>query len=193
VKELAKNIAEKLSEVSNVFGQFQKSSGLNCPEACAKCCFKADISCSPYELLPMAFHLMASGKAESLLEKARSHNENRCFFLNVIGESKGSGQCSEYHHRPFICRAFGLAARRGKNEIAERSICNTLSKLESENSSIQIVTSEIPLIDIWKKKLESIDPRLLEREIPIHEGLVIILERLLLWQNLTDRSSEGCL
>jgi Fe-S-cluster containining protein len=191
VRELTKNIAEKLNEVSNVFGQFQKNSGLNCPETCAKCCFKADISCSPYELLPMAFHLLDTGKAEVLLEKARSHNENRCFFLNVIDESKGNGQCSEYQHRPFICRAFGLAARRGKHEITERSICNTLSTLESKNTNIQIMTSDIPLIGVWKKKLESIDPRLLEREIPIHEGLVIILERLLLWQNLTDQSSVG--
>jgi Fe-S-cluster containining protein len=187
-RELAKIIDQKLIEVSDVFGQFQKIVGLGCPVDCGKCCFKADISCSPYELLPMAFHLIDVGRAEAVLEKARLHKENHCLFLEVSDSASGTGRCSEYQHRPFICRAFGLAARRGKHEKIERSICKTLSEMQEAAPHIQFTDDEIPLIDIWKKNMESIDPHLLAEEVPIHQGIVILLEKLLLWKNLSEQS-----
>ncbi|MDD4973767.1 MAG: YkgJ family cysteine cluster protein [Bacteriovorax sp.] len=150
-RELAKTINQKLIEVSDVFGQFQQKTGLLCPAGCGRCCFNADISCSPYELLPMAFHLIDTGRAEEVLEKARLHEGKGCFFLEVSDEALGTGRCREYQHRPFICRAFGLSARHGKHEKIERSICKTLSEIEAARPDIQIVNNEIPLIDLWKK------------------------------------------
>ncbi|MDO9181392.1 MAG: hypothetical protein Q7U04_03245, partial [Bacteriovorax sp.] len=97
--ELSNAIQEKLIEVSKVFSQFQQSTGLACPTDCAKCCYKADIACSPYELLPMALHLVASGTAENVLEKARLHDKNHCLFLDVKHEGAGTGRCSEYTYR----------------------------------------------------------------------------------------------
>ncbi|MBC7538975.1 MAG: YkgJ family cysteine cluster protein [Bacteriovorax sp.] len=187
-RELSKAISEKLSEVSDVFGHFQQKTGLTCPTGCGKCCLKADISCSPYELLPMAFNLIDTGRAEEVLENARLYKENICLFLKVNDQSQGTGSCSEYEHRPFICRAFGLSARRGKHEIIERLICKTLSEIEISKPHIKIVDEEIPQIDLWKKRLESIDPHLLENELPIHQGIAILLERLLLWKKLSEQT-----
>jgi Fe-S-cluster containining protein len=177
---LAQTIHEKLIEVSDVFGGFQQSVGLSCPTDCSKCCFKSDIYCSPYELLPMAFYLIDTGRAEEVLEKARLHKKSNCLFLDVSDEARGTGRCSEYLYRPFICRAFGLSARYGKYKEFERSICKTLSKMEAVEPTIQIINSEIPFIDVWKRNLESIDPCLLGGDFPIHQSMAIILERLLL-------------
>ena len=187
-RELSNSINKKLTEVSNVFGQYQKTTGLHCPADCGRCCFKADISCSPYELLPMAYELMENGKAEAVLEKAKLHKGLNCLFLEVSDEARGTGRCSEYQHRPFICRAFGLSARIGKHEKIERSICKILSDVEKSSLQFQLIDDEIPLIEVWKKRLESIDPHLQDKEIPIHQGIAMILENLLLWKELSDQS-----
>ena len=187
-RELSDTINQKLIEISEVFGQFQNKTGLLCPQDCGKCCFKSDISCSPYELLPMAFHFVDTGRAEEVLEKAKSFTGANCLFLDVSDESRGTGRCSEYQYRPFICRAFGLSARRGKYERIERSICKTLNDKQLADSNIQFADDEIPLIDLWKKKLESIDPHLLNEEVPIHVGIAIILEKLLLWKSLSEQT-----
>ena len=105
-----------------------------------------------------------------------------------MNKDLGTGRCSEYQHRPFVCRAFGLSARMGKYQKAERSLCKTLSDIESGSTTIEIIDDEIPLIDMWKKKLESLSPHLLEKEVPIHEGIVIILEKLLLFKSLVAQS-----
>lgn len=184
-RELAAVISRKLEDVSKAFGQAQKSSGLNCPEACAKCCLKADISCAPVELLPMAFHLIDQGRGEVMLEKARQHNLAHCLFLNVKDVVLGSGACSEYEHRPFICRAFGLSARHGKNEILEYSLCKTL-RSKSVEENIELRTQEIPFIESWKKQLETLDPHFLEKEVPIHVALTALLEKLLLIESFKN-------
>lgn len=188
-RELAKSIQLKFEETSKVFGDFQRKTNLNCPQGCGKCCFKPDICCAPYELLPMALHLLDNGNAESMLERARENINQRCLFLNVSNEQKGMASCTEYKHRPFICRAFGLSARHGKrgNEI---SVCPTLKSSEDFNSENSFSEDDIPFIEVWKKRLESLDPSLHEKEIPINEALAIILEKVLLWDSLQRKSTS---
>lgn len=187
-KELSNAIHAKLTEVSHIFGSYQEKLGLICPEGCGQCCFKVDVSCSPYELLPMALHLIEKGSAEEILEKAKNSYGKHCLFLKVDDENLKLGSCSEYQYRPFVCRAFAIAARRGKHEKIDLSICKILSEIKSSMPHISIADHEVPQIDIWKKRLELIDPHLLENECPINQGIVIVLEKLLLWKQY---SSEG--
>lgn len=185
-RELSIAINEKLQEVSAVFSEFQNTTGLLCPKECGRCCFKSDISCSPYELLPMAYDLIDKGCAEEVLLKAKNYSGKACVFLEISDEQSGTGRCSEYQFRPFICRAFGISARRGKYGQIEKSICKTLSEVQKMDSRINYADNEIPSIDSWKKNLESLDPNLLEVEVPINVGLVIILEKLLLIKSLSE-------
>lgn len=186
-RKLASVISEKYSEISEVFSQYQKTSGLICPSGCGKCCFKADISCAPIELLPMAFHLIDKGQAEEVLEKARVHKEDHCFFLEVSNRDLGTGQCREYEHRPFICRAFGVSARHGKNNSVERSMCKTLAVLAT-SKNIPLINEEMPFIDSWKKKLESLDFAFMQKEMPINQALVLVLEKLLLANSYQEKN-----
>lgn len=188
-RELSNSIKLKYDEISKVFGDFQRETKLTCPSGCGRCCFKPDISCAPYELLPMAMHLLDSGMAESYLEKAIANKNKQCLFLDVTDESLGIAKCSEYENRPFICRAFGVSARHGKRGT-EFSICRTIKSNDNFSSDFAQNEDNIPYIEIWKKRLESIDPVLLDKEIPINESLSIILEKVLLWDSLQKKSTS---
>lgn len=179
-RDLATKISEEMKLVADDFSAAQKRAGLTCDAGCAKCCFKSDISCAPIELLPMAFHLIKEGRAEDVLEKARLHNLNTCFFLEVQDTNLGTGKCREYQHRPFICRAFGLSARTGKNQVTEYSLCRPLKKKLEMKPQLHLENSKIPFIESWKKQIDSIDPNFLDKEVPIHKAIVSILEKLLL-------------
>lgn len=168
----------QLEIVASVFGTFQKKSKLNCPSECGNCCFKPDISCTPYELLPLAFHLAENDLAESILEKARSQSSDRCIFLKVVDEEKGHGQCLEYKFRPYVCRVFGVAARKNKYGNADLSICSKLKEMYEHD--LDVSSEEVPHIEKWKANLESLDPHLTEKEIPINQALIVILEKVLL-------------
>ena len=186
-RELANLIYDNLKEISKVFSDYQSNVNLPCPPGCGKCCFNAEVSCSPYELLPLAYHLMDSGIAEEVLEKASLPTSGICLFLDVKESSLGLGSCGQYEHRPFICRAFGLTARKGKNGRIDRTFCKVLNQELLSSSHLQIIDDEIPLIDVWKKRLESIDPHLLEKEVPIHQAIVIILEKILLIKKYSEQ------
>lgn len=188
-RELSHSIQLKFDEISKVFGDFQHKSHLTCPAECGKCCFKPDISCAPYELLPMALHLLDTGKAESTLEMALANLDNRCLFLQVTDEQSGKARCREYNHRPFICRAFGVSARNGKRGT-EYSICRELKSTNDYTPSFSHDEEDVPYIEVWKKRLESLDPKLLEREIPVNQALALILEKVLLWDSLQKATEQ---
>jgi Fe-S-cluster containining protein len=116
--------------------------------------------------------------ADKILEKAHTHYNERCVLLMVSHEENGLGQCLEYKFRPLICRVFGVAARKNKYGEPDLSICSVLKQIYPV--ALDVRGSKIPFIEIWKKKLESLDPRLTEKEIPINQALIIILEKILL-------------
>jgi Fe-S-cluster containining protein len=188
-RELSNSILVKYDEISKVFGEFQNSTQLTCPPGCGRCCFKPDISCSPYELLPMAFHLLDNGKAEKFLARALENKDKQCIFLDVTDEAGGKAKCSDYAYRPFICRAFGVSARHGKRGT-EFSICKTIKNNDQFTSDFSHAEDSIPYIEIWKKRLETIDPVLLDKEIPINESLAIILEKVLLWNSYQQKAED---
>lgn len=188
-RELAQTILKHLEEVSQVFGDFQKMGQLHCPPSCGKCCFNPEISCAPYELLPLALHLLGSNRAEEMLELAQTNLNTKCILLQVLDEEKGNGRCSDYAFRPFICRAFGVSARHGKKGT-DYSICRVLKSNDSFTPDFNHIDEDIPYIEVWKKRIEAIDPKLLEREIPINQALAVILEKVLLWDTFQKKSTR---
>ncbi len=94
------------------------------------------------------------------------------------------GSCTHYRYRPYLCRAFGATARVGKNNQTDLSICVNLEKNENHNLNHK----EIPFIDQWKRKLEALDPHLSGNELPINSALMIILEKVLLWDSYQERT-----
>ncbi len=185
---LAKLIKDELEIAAKDFGNFQNQSKLHCPKGCGKCCLKADLSCNPYELLPLAHYLIETNQAEAILLKAQKNIGNHCVLLELSDEVKGAGRCGHYQFRPFVCRAFGVAGRNAKNDSIELSVCREL-KLESYYNSEEfkkLTALNIPLLEVYKKRLEALDPKLFEQEIPINEAIIFILEKILLWKSYQD-------
>ena len=184
---MADKILLQLNETSTIFGGFQTKTKLSCPSECGKCCFKPDIRCTPYELLPLAFHLIQNGCATEFLEKAERRKNDQCILLQITDKENEHGYCSNYVFRPFICRVFGVASRINKYGVVEPSLCSLFKNNKQHFSDIDLNSS--PLIDVWKKKLEGLDPNLSEKEIPINQALAFILEKVLLAESL---GSERC-
>lgn len=134
----------------------------------------------------MAIELLERGEAQEAYEKAKAYQGKNCFFLSVENDEKYLGKCTEYQHRPLICRAFGVSARHGKNERIEFSVCQVLKEQKSDEFQKLLAgldrneLKSIPFIDQEKGHIAAIDPRFLEREYPIAQSLTIILEKVLL-------------
>ncbi len=188
-KNTAQLIQDELNIISNVFGEFQKKTKLVCPEGCGKCCVTPDISCAPYELLPLAFYLLENNLAHEYLDKAISHKGKSCMLLKSTDEGLQKATCLNYEHRPFVCRAFGVAARHTKHSSAEYSVCKVLKDKDEYQklSALNLMENEIAFIDVWKRRLCVLDPNLLEEEIPINEALAVILEKVLLWDQYNPK------
>jgi Fe-S-cluster containining protein len=184
---LAEQILNEFNQISEEFSHFQNKSKLNCIEGCGKCCFKPDIYCSPYELLPMALEFLARGEAQGIYEKCLGKEKERCVFLNVQDEVKFKAQCDAYLFRPLVCRTFGVSLRHGKNERVDVSVCKPLQETKKEIYNELIANSfstsdlSLPFIDSCKARLVSIDPKLQETELPINQALKIILEEVLFY------------
>lgn len=180
--DLSVQILNGLSTTGEEFARFQQVSGLHCPKGCGKCCENPDVHCSPYELLPLAFELLKNGQAEAFLNKAKENIGKSCILLS-------ENKCSYYQYRPYVCRSFGVAGRHYKQSV-EFSICKVLKdefKVNSINEQI-INEYEIPFIETSRKKLEAIDPSLLEKQKPINIALGEILEKVLLWNSYSSSS-----
>jgi Fe-S-cluster containining protein len=187
-QKLADKIIEEYEEVTLVFSRFQNKTKLSCREHCGKCCFKKNIYCSPMEMLPLGLKLLADKKAEEYLDLCLSHTEDNCVLLKITDKENGFGYCSQYAYRPFVCRAFGVAARIDKKGNPEVSTCKIIKEDHSELFEKLLKTEfpemELPILEQWRKRLDAIDPRFLEEHLPIYKSLSIILEKLLFIESL---------
>ncbi len=64
-----------------------------------------------------------------------------------------------------------MAGRKNKFNEIEPVICGELKQ------SINLSTYSPPIINEWKSKLISLDPKLAESEMPINQALITILEK----------------
>jgi Fe-S-cluster containining protein len=182
-KNLAAEISIEYKKVSAEFSHFQNSNKLSCIEGCGKCCMK-NVSCTPIELLPMAYDILLRGEAESVIEKALNYKGENCFLFAVSDQTRGMGTCTEYNNRPLVCRSFGVAARKGKNDLIQYSICKPLKENKAEQYTELLnkksTDINIPFIEILSSKLASLHPAFFEEELPINESLAIVLEKILM-------------
>lgn len=191
---LADEILKAFTEITIEYSSFQNKNLLSCPVGCGKCCFKSDIYCAPFELLPLALDLIKRGVAESVLEKAQSYEADHCMFMQITDVKAGKGQCMEYEFRPLVCRTFGVAGKHNKEGGASFSVCTTLKeknkKIYSELISRKFEITDIPFINKSKSKLCTLNPHFLDEELPINKSLALILDKLLLEQHYRSRSNH---
>ena len=143
----------------------------------------------------MAYTLFEEGTAEEVYERALSYQGEHCFFLEVTDSQKGLGRCTQYFDRPLVCRSFGVAARKNKNNQIEYSVCKPLKENKSDEYQALLGKREgqVPYIEILSSKLAGLDPAFLEQQFPINKSLCIILEKLFMYSAYASTDEMGAL
>ena len=180
LESLSSAIEAHYQETSAVFASAQAKTGLTCPPSCGRCFLHPDIRVAPLEMLPMALEIWRAGQAEVML--ARLATAGPVCIAFRPGPQEGQGSCAQYQHRPFICRAFGVAAVQGKHGPVA-SLCATL---KTQAKAEIIDAAPLPLSSVWYAKLASLHPELISGQININDALRECLQRILTIKYFAD-------
>ena len=172
----------KVQAVERVFKQlekdlaaFQHATNLKCIAGCGRCCTTPNISATPLEFLPLAYHLHKQGLALEWFHNIRDHKELTCYIFNHLVLEGSKGNCSQYNHRGLICRLFGFSAMRNKYGSAQLVTCKTLKEnrpLEYQNAQEHISNGKnVPIMSNYYYQLQSIDNNLCGKLMPINEAI----------------------
>lgn len=199
------NLEEKSQEVRKVFEEldleiksFLDASKLTCIPGCGFCCSNPKVSASVLEFLPLAFDLYAKGKAEKALEILEKTTEtDPCIIYKSLSEDGHSGFCSDYNNRGMICRLFGSSARKNKEGHKEIITCKKIKteKKDLYEASVVAVKSEMPIpssTDSYRK-INNIDFRLTEQQLPINKAIKEALESVISFKFYTENQEPQTL
>lgn len=180
LETLAADIEAHYRATATTFAAAQARSGLACPPGCGRCCLHPDIRVAPLEMLPMALELWRKGLAGKVLAELETAGDI-CHAFRA-GSAEGQGSCGQYAHRPFICRAFGVAGVNGKSGPTA-SVCATLKGQANANS---VEATELPLLSDWYASLGTLHPELSNPQVNINYALRQCLDRILTIKHFQD-------
>ena len=165
-----------LSEVDRATGTFLGKVSLKCPVGCAKCCHGQQVSASPIEFLPYAYHLYETGTLEDRYWEFKTNTKTSC--LLVEGNNDGSnGRCSTYAYRGVICRLFGNAAMINKEGKKSYSGCSILkSQIAAQPQFESQLQLSAPIYSDFYMKLRNIDNTNGALIVPINIAIVKSME-----------------
>lgn len=155
--------------------KFSKISGVACAVKCHLCCLKKDISASPLEFLPLAYHLVKTGQADSFYDKLDQMPENDiCVIFSAIGDAPGG--CSNYQYRGLICRLFGFSTSLDKQGQHRMITCKTI-KETPVYQNLQLKTiDKAPVASEYYMQLATIDFTLANEQLQINKAIKRALE-----------------
>jgi Fe-S-cluster containining protein len=186
--ETLKRVEQLLSEISETTTKFEKSVTYKCREGCGACCLKPSVEAQVVEMLPMAKHIIDSGRFDEVYEKLSERDDGACqmFQADISGVEKG--RCSAYGFRPSVCRLFGFSAVNKKAGPPELANCNWQKKLypaELVEAQKNIDTGmHVPIISDYGFQMQNIAPSAaMGTLMPINRALKIALEK----QMMADR------
>ncbi|EKD82336.1 MAG: fe-S-cluster oxidoreductase [uncultured bacterium] len=157
--------------------QCKNHTGIECQQHCAQCCNYQDITASPAEFLPFAWHAWRLGLLDQWFDELEKHDSSICVFARF---SEGSWGCRIYPARGLICRLFGFSATTDKNGHPLFAACRVLRQARPE--LVQQVTDylarggKIPIIAHYYQQLSAIEPALGREMLPINQAIKKALE-----------------
>ncbi len=179
-RDLAVRIRQEYTEMTRVFNDFQHSTGLHCPRSCGQCCANPDIEATPLEMLPMVMDLLDSKKLT--LEFIQAIEQSPlCFAYSMNQNNPSIGQCLEYNNRPSICRMFGVAGYKLKNESTTVSVCKVFKENYPEDFlKLKNHPNDAPLMAKWSTKIRALDPELGFKYYQINQAFKLMAEKVML-------------
>lgn len=173
------NLYQKIQKIESLQAEadkettaFKRRYGIDCLEHCSKCCQYNDITASPLEFLPLAWHYYKAGQLDELVEKLANSQGTRCVFSV---SKDGCWGCCSYPARGMICRLFGFASIQDKHGKSSYAPCHSLKVYCPEK--IQSICEKIhnggrtPIIANFYRKLSVLDLGLGEEMLPINQAI----------------------
>lgn len=169
-------IEQLFAEVDAQCRSFLNHVPIKCQLGCAKCCHGKNVSASPLEFLPYAYHLYTDGVLEDKYWSFKEQVVSRCYL--VEGEiPDGIGKCSEYSYRGLICRLFGNAALLTKSGRKSFSGCVLLkNQVVNQSEFDEMVQQYAPVYSTYYMQLRAIDNVYGGMLLPINEAIVKAME-----------------
>jgi Fe-S-cluster containining protein len=175
-------VEQLLAEISDTTSKFESSVQYKCRKGCGACCLKPTIEAQVVEMLPMAKHIIDSGRFDEVYEKLSIRDDGPCqiFEADIGGMEKG--RCSAYEFRPSVCRLFGFSAVKKKTGPPELANCNWQKKLyphELSDAQQKINSGmSVPIISDYGFQLQNIaSSAAMGTLMPINRALKIALEK----------------
>ncbi|OGK10798.1 MAG: hypothetical protein A2W80_03590 [Candidatus Riflebacteria bacterium GWC2_50_8] len=157
--------------------QCKSHTGIECVQHCAHCCSYEDITASPAEFLPFAWHAWRLGLLDQWFDELDKHDSKVCAFARL---SEGAWGCKIYPARGLICRLFGFSATTDKNGRPLFAACRILRQHRPE--LVENVTGylarggKMPVIAHYYRQLSAIEPALGREMMPINQAIKKALE-----------------
>ena len=156
---------------------------MHCIASCGKCCKKPEITATPLEFLPLAYHLFKTGEAGVWYERLKSDpHQLQCGVFIPLKKITDHGFCQKYQYRGLICRLFGFTAMRDKNGEALLITCQTIKTEQPEfyqKGLQQAEKGNIVFMRDYYFRLSAIDPELGREMLPVNEAIRRALEAVL--------------
>lgn len=193
LRELARLVEAVFDDLEQTFSNYQQQTGLTCLSGCGACCNNPKVEATPLELLPLALHYYDLGQAEQMLADLQQYSGFSCFHYKRHSLDGLAGQCSVYRQRPAICRMFGAASVGSKDGKGRLSVCKVI-KQERPDAYESVIASDCtdaPRMSHGKSRIQQLDFRLGQQDMPINEALIVALEKVLFQSSFSDTESTG--
>lgn len=167
---------------------FKRHTCIDCENHCAECCHYHDVTATPLEFLPFAWHASKLGLLEQWFDELEKSTSRQCIFSRLENNTWG---CKIYPVRGLICRLFGFSATTDKNGKPVFAACRILKQQQPDAASkaglYVMEGGRVPVISTYYRRLASIDPVLGNQFMPINEAIRKALE--IVYYNLCYRES----
>ncbi len=175
-----------LNEAALHTEKYSRTSGVSCASQCHLCCLKKDISASPLEFLPLAYHLYKEGRAEKFYDLLEKLPENSlCIMFSALGNQPGG--CTRYDYRGLICRLFGFSSNTDKNGHTRLITCKTIKATEQYQQLKHADMDKSPKFTDYYMQLAAIDFILANEQLQINEAIRRALEIVLTYYMYRNR------
>lgn len=184
-EQLVLDVLELYAQIDDRIDAFAQAQGLRCPPGCGRCCHSPAVEATILEVLPIAWHLFDNGIAEQLHEDlgAAERDSLPCLLFQKDERIEGNGRCSQYAHRPFLCRMFGFSSRYDKSGQAVPVLCKVHRAGLPEIGLLPAVidpdaVQTMPNYRDLHYQLYSMEPGLQNQRYPINEAIRRAIEYL---------------
>jgi len=129
MSSVAGEVSSHFRRMDDLAASAAAAAGIGCPPGCGKCCTSPFVEATECEMAPLAAALVREGRAQAVLDRihvAAESNDPTCVVFERSTPDGALGRCSEYEHRPGLCRLFGFSGRVGPNGTNEWNACRVM-------------------------------------------------------------------